>query len=164
MQPPGPGLLASRCAQRFSSHFQTSSDPHREVAPDLLVSNSPSEPGKTSFCCHAPGCYLFRSVNLLLWGSSETFSLDASSSMLMQVARRACWLHGDGHGSGESIQKHSTSRLNHDFIISDFVLFSPFRYPPRLRKPLKLKSSLLDPRRSKDSERVLLGPSSTSVS
>lgn len=49
-----------------SDTFQTSPVPDRDVTPNLLVSNSPSEPGKTCFCCHA-ACWT------LPFGSSAAF-------------------------------------------------------------------------------------------
>lgn len=69
------------------AHIQASSVPDEEVAPVLLVSNSHFEPGKTSFRCHAAGCYLFRSGIPLFWGLVKHIP---SIAVLVCVCRLLC--------------------------------------------------------------------------
>ncbi|KAF4628943.1 hypothetical protein G7Y89_g9208 [Cudoniella acicularis] len=49
--------------------------------------------------------------------------------MRMRVARRACWLYGDGHGSGELTQKYSTSAFESPFHQFRFCSFQTTHIP-----------------------------------
>ncbi len=93
--------------------------------------------------CHMVSRYCLSSLSIrqfqLHLGFSETSTLDLGPRTCLQVALWVSWLVDDGHGSGESSQKHSTVRLNCDFITSG-TLFSKHLYQ-RMRN-YKEKSSL----------------------
>ena len=112
------------CPANSLPTLQTSAPPDRAVAQNQLVSNCHSQHGETHFGVMSRLLSLFirqsRCFGLLV----KQISLDRFSGRCVYAAREPCWLHGGRHGSGESSEKPSTTRLNCDFVISGSDLSS----------------------------------------
>ena len=117
LQPPGPSLLASMCTQQAfpplsnKQHYQSGSG---TISVGIKL---PPRAWQDINDIQQLAAIPSHSAILLLWVCGETTSLDRSS-------RGACGLlHGDGHGSGESSQKHSKESC-HSSVLLDFDLSS----------------------------------------
>ncbi|KAE9363934.1 hypothetical protein N431DRAFT_119188 [Stipitochalara longipes BDJ] len=123
LQLPVPRLLASMCAQQIPSPlFKQALLPIGQW-PRISWCQTAILSMARHLLLSCSGCYLFfirqfRCFGLLV----KHISLDRCSGRCVHVARDACWLHSGRCGSGESSEKHSTTRLNCDFVISGLVL------------------------------------------
>ena len=107
---------------KFPPHSSNKLCSRSGSGPESVGVKLPFSAWRDILCCHVPVAISFHSAIPLFWALSETHFLDRCSGRCVHVAREACWPHSDRHGSGESSEKPSTTRLNCDFVISGLYL------------------------------------------